>query len=255
MEGKKLLHSISLKNLLSYGSEGVTIELEPLNVLIGPNASGKSNLIEAISLLAAAPRNLLAPFRDSGFAEDWLWKGRGKPVAELEASFELPDSDERTRLFYSLQFGVQGIRLDILHESLGPAANRGKFFFRDKNVAGALRAGGGSLEPLHGRIDFDPQQSLFVHLKDPIDYPFSAPLGDQLGRVRFFRGWPFGRHSILRKPQDVHLPDDFLLEDGSNLGLILNDLQNHRETKLAILENLRLLYEDVEDVTTKVQGG
>jgi len=36
MQGKKLLHSIRLTNLLSYGSEGVSLDLEPLNVLIGP---------------------------------------------------------------------------------------------------------------------------------------------------------------------------------------------------------------------------
>ncbi len=46
-----------------------------------------------------------------------------------------------------------------------------------------------------------------------------------------------------------------MLEDGSNLGLILNDLQNRRETKRALLEKLRVVYEGIEDVTTKVQGG
>ncbi len=37
-----LLHSITLTNLLSFNE--TTLELRPLNVLIGPNASGKSNL-------------------------------------------------------------------------------------------------------------------------------------------------------------------------------------------------------------------
>jgi predicted ATPase len=53
MEGKRFIHKLRLKNLLSYGSEGGEIELQPLNVLIGPNASGKSNLIEAIASLPA----------------------------------------------------------------------------------------------------------------------------------------------------------------------------------------------------------
>src|SRR5690349_16726912 len=75
MQGKKLLHLIELTNLLSYGSEGVSLELEPLNVLIGPNGSGKSNLIEAISLLAAAPKDLLKPLREGGGTAEWLWKG------------------------------------------------------------------------------------------------------------------------------------------------------------------------------------
>lgn len=47
MEGKRFTHSVRLQNFLSYGSEEEEIELQPLNVLIGPNASGKSNLIEA----------------------------------------------------------------------------------------------------------------------------------------------------------------------------------------------------------------
>ncbi len=46
-----------------------------------------------------------------------------------------------------------------------------------------------------------------------------------------------------------------MLEDGSNLGLILNDLQNRRETKRLLLEKLRVVYEGIEDVTTKTQGG
>src|SRR5215203_4876768 len=101
MQGKKLLHSIRLTNLLSYGSEGVTLELEPLNVLIGPNASGKSNLIEAISLLAAAPRDLLKPLRQGGGTAEWIWKGSEQAEsASLEAMVEYRD----VLLEYGLSF-------------------------------------------------------------------------------------------------------------------------------------------------------
>ena len=51
-----LLHSITLTNLLSFNE--TTLDLRPLNVLIGANASGKSNLISAMSLLKAAPGDL-----------------------------------------------------------------------------------------------------------------------------------------------------------------------------------------------------
>ena len=53
MEGQRFIHKIKLQNFLSYGSDGEEIELQPLNVLIGRNTSGKSNLIEAISILKA----------------------------------------------------------------------------------------------------------------------------------------------------------------------------------------------------------
>ena len=48
MEGKRLIQKLRLQNFLSYSSQGEEIELQPLNVLIGANGSGKSNLIEAI---------------------------------------------------------------------------------------------------------------------------------------------------------------------------------------------------------------
>ena len=76
MQGVRMLRSLRLTNLLSYGSNGTLIDLEPLNVLIGPNASGKSNLIEAVSLLAATPKDLLAPIREGGGAAEWIWKGK-----------------------------------------------------------------------------------------------------------------------------------------------------------------------------------
>lgn len=61
MEGKRFIRTLRLENFLSYGSEGEEIELQPLNVLIGANTSGKSNLIEAIGILRATPTDLPAP--------------------------------------------------------------------------------------------------------------------------------------------------------------------------------------------------
>lgn len=81
MQGMRMLRSLRLTNLLSYGSNGASIDLEPLNVLIGPNASGKSNLIEAISLLAATPKDLLTPIREGGGVAEWIWKGKAPGVS------------------------------------------------------------------------------------------------------------------------------------------------------------------------------
>ena len=49
MEGRRFIESIRLDRILSFGPNDEAFELEPLNVLIGPNASGKSNFIEALS--------------------------------------------------------------------------------------------------------------------------------------------------------------------------------------------------------------
>src|SRR5690242_2104199 len=111
MEGKRLLQSIRLRNLLSFGPEPVSLELAPLNVLIGPNASGKSNLIDALSLLQAAPTDLSIPTRREGMQE-WLWKGRGGATsAEVHTIVVQPGRPNG--LGYNLELGVVAQRLQL----------------------------------------------------------------------------------------------------------------------------------------------
>jgi predicted ATPase len=255
MEGKKLLRSITLANLLSYGSEGVKLSLEPLNVLIGPNASGKSNLIDAISILAAIPRSLLAPFREGGASEDWLWKGgKTSGIAQIIVSIIFPSGKGSIEsLYYSIGISLSGTSPRIESESLDMA--RGDLFIRNSSGEIDFTPGFARLDEDGGYPKLEPQQSVLSQVRDPKNYRELTYVGDQFGKIQFFRSWPFGRGNLLRRPQSVSLPDDFLLEDGSNLGLILNDLQNRRATKRILLEQLRLVYDGIEDVTTKVQGG
>ena len=70
-----LFHTLRLSGLLSFGPDGIDLPMKPLNVLIGPNGSGKSNLLEAISLLQAAPRGISEPISRTGGIREWTWKG------------------------------------------------------------------------------------------------------------------------------------------------------------------------------------
>ncbi len=65
-----MLQSIQMRNLLSFGPESDVIPLDRLNVVIGPNASGKSNLLEAIALLQSAPGQINLPIREGGGVRD-----------------------------------------------------------------------------------------------------------------------------------------------------------------------------------------
>ena len=47
-----MLSSFTLEGFKSYGEQGATLHLAPLTVLIGANASGKSNVVEALRLLS-----------------------------------------------------------------------------------------------------------------------------------------------------------------------------------------------------------
>ena len=90
-----MLKSIHLRNFLSFGPDSEAIPLRSLNLLIGANGSGKSNLLEGIALMQSAPGQLNAPIREGGGVRDWLWKGTKKSaVASLEIVVEklFPDN-------------------------------------------------------------------------------------------------------------------------------------------------------------------
>jgi hypothetical protein len=79
-EDNMLIKSLKLTNFLSFGESAQALELRPLNVVIAPNGSGKSNLIEAIGLFQATPKDMLTSIRDGGGVCDWLWKGAAQPA-------------------------------------------------------------------------------------------------------------------------------------------------------------------------------
>ncbi len=88
-----LFQRIKAQNLLSFGPDGIDLELGPLNVLIGPNGAGKSNLLGAINLLIVSS-DLRCDFIDNqGTVSDWIWRGVGAYGAVLEAEVLEPGSE------------------------------------------------------------------------------------------------------------------------------------------------------------------
>jgi len=246
MQGQRFLHSIRLRNLLSYGDPGIDIELEPLNGLIGPNASGKSNLIAALSLLAAAPVDIQKPIREGGGIDAWRWKGmEGSATAEIEVVFDLDDSYSGGPLRYKWTLvGAGGLLLQ--RESLQDAEDAGRVFY----PSSALEK-----RPKDKALFTVGLSSIFSQIQEPFAHPEITYTGQAFREIRIFSMSRFGVSGVLRRPQRADLPTDFLLEDGSNLGLILNDFDNRRAVKKELLDKLRLFYERVEELTTKVQGG
>ena len=101
--GFQLLRSIHARDLLSFGPEGVDLDLPALTVLIGPNGSGKSNLFEALGLLHASPSQLARPVRDGGGIRNWLWNRGRDATARIEAVVEYPKG--RHALRHVIEFG------------------------------------------------------------------------------------------------------------------------------------------------------
>lgn len=46
-----MLSRFSTRNIKSIGEDGVTLELKPLTILVGPNSSGKSSILQALAII------------------------------------------------------------------------------------------------------------------------------------------------------------------------------------------------------------
>ncbi len=81
MKEKWLFESLQLAGLLSFAPDSERFAMMPLTIVIGPNASGKSNLIEAFELLHAAPIDF-----GSAIREFYYRFQRGMPVINVRGN-------------------------------------------------------------------------------------------------------------------------------------------------------------------------
>lgn len=269
-EDTRFIRTLRLRNLLSFGPDSGPIGLGALNVLIGPNGSGKSNLIEAIDLLRASATDLVAPVRAGGGTEEWLWKGVDKqPRAELEATLAYPDGVMPLR--HKITFTTYRQRFELIdevveNEEKSSTSEKDVFFFYryqegrpvlsvreidDKETAYSS----GRRERNLRREDLAPDQSVLSQRRDPDQYPEITYLGGRYRQFKLYREWNVGRNTAPRSPQPVDQPNEFLAEDASNLGLVLNSLENTGNAKDTLDSHLSSFYEQYKDYTASFQGG
>ena len=263
------MHKINLQNILSFGPDGQELELKPLNVLIGPNGSGKSNLIEVMGLLKAAPQDLAAAIHEGGGCDDWVWRGDPMPFisdVRVEAIIEYRARSymEGQPIRYSMEFsqsafGTPSIMEEVVEDApSNQETEKGDFYLKrtiDKVTLSDRDEHNRIIQRDIPRTAIRSDQSILAQFKDPSRYPELTFLGNELGRVRLYREWSFGRNTPPRLPQKADLPNNFLAEDGKNIGMILNRLKREPKAKNQFLSALKQLYEGVEDFDVIIEGG
>lgn len=261
-----LMHRIKLENMLSFGPESRELELEPLNVLIGPNGSGKSNLIEVIGLLKAVPRDVAAPIREGGGGRNWVWRGEPKATearvkVAMDSKFLISDESQ---LRYSLALDPLFPAVRVLTEEIDEV---GKTEKGEKTSERHLERRSGKVSLTYsdesGKInrrelpekDIRSDQSILSQLKDPFQYPELTYLGIMFDRIHLYREWSFGRNTAPRLPQKADHPNHLLMEDGRNLGMVLNRIEGDSKAKERLLTALRKLYDGIDDYYVQVEAG
>lgn len=256
MEGKRLIKKIRLRNILSFGERrsgdsiqskehtkehsklfrlpldlGEIVELEPLNIIIGQNASGKSNLVDVIKLLRSLPedKGLVNFISRNGGISEWIWKGKkDKPIAEIEVCIIWLF----VQTIYKIKFLETIQRLGISEETIS-----------EKNK-------------VINRSEITKAEDSMLSVNEP-DYRGASytTIRNAFHQPIIYSDLQTNRKNEIRKPQPSDARNDFLAEDGSNLALVLNDLEHRGDTKDKIIENLKKFYPRVKDYSVRVLGG
>ena len=253
------IKSLQVRGMLSF--EDAALDLRPLNVLIGPNASGKSNLIEIIALLQAAPRDLAGFIRENGGITDWLWKGddHRNRTGRVEAILDVPTTTSPLR--YLLEIGERSQHFDIIEEKLenekrySPGYANTYRYFQIHEGRGVVRTYLSDTRERLINIDnvVTPGQSVLREIRNQTLHPEIHHVSRRFDAIRLYREWNMGRRSSIRKPQPTDAPNDFLLEDFSNVALVLNRLQSGAFIR-DIEENLQNFYHLYEQVSVGIQA-
>lgn len=263
-----LFESIEIAGLLSFGWEAVRLPLGSLNVFIGPNASGKSNLFEVLRLLQAVPRDHHAVIRSGGGPLEWTHKRAraGSDLAHVEVV--IADAPEPS-LRYRLDLRAAELQMELVGEELAtrdalpPSDRPFPFFVAHEDRATVKRFGAGGTEH-DGRFgvyrwtEIDPLhrgRSILATLRDPLQYPQLTRVAERLQQIRMYQTTELGPRAAVRRPQPADAPNHVLEADGSNLGLVLSRLRKTQHVRTRLRELLALAYPEAEDVETVIEGG
>lgn len=94
------LESIAIKGFRSFGEEA-EVPLGPLNVLIGANGAGKSNFLEAFSVLRAVSRKPIDSYVDKVGGADRLLHFGSRTTKEMSIRVTFDDTDGYSLTFHS----------------------------------------------------------------------------------------------------------------------------------------------------------
>ena len=217
--------------------KSIRMDMAGVNLFIGENGVGKSNLYRALQLIQAAVRGRLAHeiAREGGMASA-LWSGRrrsGDPVRiKLEA--ELLDEERALTFRYRVEAGLRppidaagfAFEPQVKEEELRVDAGRPTTMMKRKGPLISVRNGAGRMEEY-------PEQALtsetaIALLGDAGHYPEIGTFRRAIDGWRFFHGFRTDRDSPLRSPC-LAVTATMLDEDGSNLAAVFATLKHTRQ--------------------------
>jgi len=259
------IERISVKNLLSFGNEGVDIKLEPLNILIGPNASGKSNLLRALSIFHYAPSDISRAFAETDGPEEWPWKGLSQ-FADSQIAATISAGGKGIGHIINISIApFMGTQLSsetvLMHDDpkLFPDSppkvlydyrkGRAKYLGKDLDLSAFSDQ---TTTPISRSFS---SQSVLEVLKSPAEYAELRLLSMAYLLIGLYRGWTLSADFPPKRSQPTSQRGQMLQADASNLAMVILNLQNHHSGAFkTIEEDLKAIYPGVRGITVDVEN-
>lgn len=206
----------------------VWFKLRRVNVLVGPNGCGKSNLYRAIYLIAAAANGQFArTLADEGGMPSVLWAGpRAQGPQRLTLGVSIDD------LKYKMSCGMipttpgdpTAFRLDpdIKEEEIS-FVNAGKSTSLLKRESGTVNARDVEGKRVAFPIMLSSGESVLSGLREPHRFPEISALRQEILSWRFYHQFRTDSGSPLRQPQ-IGVMTPVLAHDGSDFAAALQTI-------------------------------
>jgi predicted ATPase len=252
----QLLTSITLKNLLSFSKNTKPLKLESLNILIGINGSGKSNLIEAIALLRSFSNGKSNNMISKGDGIDFLFHKSTND--SIKISLEIPNPKFDIPIEHSFEFQKDGSFIKFNKEeikNIRPVKGKVEpYIFYSFSGNNPMINVGKPTERKLTRDSIDLSLSILSQRRDPENYPEISLLAELYERIRIFNNWEFGKNSLLRSWQQTGTRNKVLEEDYSNFFMFLNRLFVKARVKKQIIDELKVLNSEITDIHIEIDS-
>lgn len=226
-----LLRSMSAENYRSLRS--IRMDLGQVNLFVGENGAGKSNLYRSLQLVQAAVQGTFAQeIAAEGGMGSALWTGKRRPnePVRIRLEAELLDEDRAITFRYRIEAGLRppaaagfAFEPQVKVEDLSIETGR-------RPVTMMKRAGPGVMVRNEaGRMVEHPEQALTSEtavalLGDAGHYPEVGTFRRAVSQWRFFHGFRSDRDSALRQPC-LAVTAPLLDEDGANMAAVFATLK------------------------------
>ncbi|TDP12368.1 putative ATPase [Enterobacter sp. AG326] len=240
----------------------LTMPLGRINLVKGKNGCGKSNLYNAIHLLASAANGQLAhAICAEGGINQTIWAGGLRPGEHIDAPKRIILGMQAKEFGYELQIGMPtppfssyfAFDPEIKQEEawLGERRSPSNLLLMRRNQAvKVLGIEGDRVNYAPGML---PHESVFGHLAEPERYPEISRLRHLINQWRFYHHFDITPGSLIRSPQPA-IRTPVLSHDGGDLAAAFATIVEIGDIKL-LHRILASAFPDAHFHVSNSQGG